>query len=209
MYAVCGHESNILLTWFPQSPPTHRQPGGDSEGEEATGNYIRPKILSEVGQDVTDDFIGDKSFGHNTIDFIKVEEEISPSQWQDFVDSSRIVELQGISSKEFDLARLLKLIEELNGNYRNRNYLSVGMLGRTIMNHVPPIFGHKTFDQVAANQSISKKKSFLHLQDSLRNIADDYLHQPIRNKESLPNATQVDFRQSMDVLLEEIVRLLK
>ncbi len=53
------------------------------------------------------------------------------------------------------------------------------------------------------------KKSMLHLNNSLRSIADSYLHQQIRNKETLPNATQVSFQQDMDRLLEEIIRKLK
>jgi hypothetical protein len=41
----------------------------------------------------------------------------------------------------------------------------------------------------------------------LRKIADGFLHQPIRKAESLPTSTQVDFRQPLDQLLGEIVRI--
>ena len=47
------------------------------------------------------------------------------------------------------------------------------------------------------------------LNSSLKNIADIYLHQTIRNSETFPNKTQIDFGKELDVLLEEIVRLLK
>lgn len=46
-----------------------------------------------------------------------------------------------------------------------------------------------------------------HLDKSLKNIADGYLHLKIRQKEVLPNETQVDFRQDLDLLLSEIIRI--
>ncbi len=45
------------------------------------------------------------------------------------------------------------------------------------------------------------------LENSSRKIADSYLHTRIRNKESLPNRTQVNFSNDMDVLLSEIIRI--
>ena len=83
------------------------------------------------------------------------------------------------------------------------------MLVRAITDHVPTLFGTKTFSQVAANYggSASFKKSMEHLDRSLRNIADGILHEQIRNKESLPSAQQVDFRQDLDRLLGEIARI--
>jgi hypothetical protein len=94
--------------------------------------------------------------------------------------------------------------------------LSVPIIGRAILDHVPPIFGFTTFDQVSNNyggQGVKKNKSFkgsmAQLNNSLRNIADNYLHQKIRNSEILPNKNQINFSQDLDVLLGEIVRILK
>jgi hypothetical protein len=47
----------------------------------------------------------------------------------------------------------------------------------------------------------------LNLNNSLRKIADSYLHQPIRKKETLPNKTQINFKNDMDVLFAEIIRI--
>jgi len=44
------------------------------------------------------------------------------------------------------------------------------------------------------------------LDASLRNIADTHLHLPIRSRDKLPTITQVNFRQDLDVLLQEVVR---
>jgi hypothetical protein len=40
-------------------------------------------------------------------------------------------------------------------------------------------------------------------------MIDSYIHAQIRSKEVLPSKTQVDFRQDLDVLLQEIVRIKK
>ena len=86
------------------------------------------------------------------------------------------------------------------------------MIGRTILHHVPPIFGLKCFDEIANNYGGPKdhksfKKNMTHLNESLKNIADSYLHLQIRKKEVLPTENQIDFKQDMDVLLGEIIRI--
>ena len=48
-----------------------------------------------------------------------------------------------------------------------------------------------------------------HLQNSSRKIADSNLHTLIRGKESLPSQIQVNFSNDVDVLLAEIIRVLK
>ena len=47
------------------------------------------------------------------------------------------------------------------------------------------------------------------LSNSLRKIADNYLHTQIRKNEVLPNSTQIDYSNDVDLLLSEIIRLLK
>ena len=49
----------------------------------------------------------------------------------------------------------------------------------------------------------------VHLDSSSRKIADAFLHTQIRSKEVLPNSTQIDFSNDLDVLLSEIYRTLK
>jgi len=83
------------------------------------------------------------------------------------------------------------------------------MLVRSILDHVPPIFQSRNFGEVVANHGgRSFKESMRNLNDSSRKIGDQHLHGQIRRKETLPNETQVDFSNSLDVLLAEIERLL-
>jgi hypothetical protein len=86
----------------------------------------------------------------------------------------------------------------------------MAMLTRAIIDHVPPIFGMKNFSEVANNYggSSSVKKEFKNLETTARNIADLHLHSHIRRKEVLPNLTQVDVSNSLDLLLSEIISLL-
>jgi hypothetical protein len=134
------------------------------------------------------------------------------STYEVYVNSSRIQELNNLKKKvnKFDLIKLIKMCEELNKCYSNECFMAVIMLNRSILNHVPPIFNEKTFKEVLNNYKSPKsfKDSMDHLEKSSRKIADSYLHIPIRKNETLPNATQVNFRNDLDVLLGEIVRIL-
>ena len=109
------------------------------------------------------------------------------------------------------MSKLIRFCEELDESFLFENYLSVGMLIRGIIDHIPPVFGCKNFNEVVNNYNGTKsfKESMLNLNNSLRKISDSYLHTHIRNKETLPNKTQINFSSDMDVLLSEIIRILK
>ena len=115
-----------------------------------------------------------------------------------------------MSSDKYDLCKLIRLCEELNSSYLHKSYFAVAMLTRAIIDHIPLIFNCNNFPEVANNYQCDKsfKKSMQNLQNSLRNISDGILHSHIRNKESLPNETQVNFYSDLDLLLSEIARIL-
>jgi len=126
-----------------------------------------------------------------------------------FVSRSRIIELQALKSKEFDLSRLVRMCEELVDCAEHENAHAVIMLTRAILDHVPPIFGFKAFSRVANNYGDkSFKDAMSHLENGSRRIADLNLHTRIRTREALPNMTQVGFSGPLDLLLSEIVRKL-
>lgn len=127
-----------------------------------------------------------------------------------YVSRDRIKELKDIQNKHYDLRVLISFCEELNRSFSNKSFFSSIMLVRSILNHVPPIFNSKSFNEVANNYgSKSFKDSMKNLNNSSRKIADSYLHTMIRSKEVLPTSNQVDFSNDLDVLLGEIVRVLK
>ena len=126
-----------------------------------------------------------------------------------FVDPKRIEDLEKIDKTQFDLTKLIKKCEELNIAYSTACYFAVGMLTRAIIDHIPPIFGKNSFNEVAGScGSKSFKDSMVHLNKSSRKIADSFLHTHIRRKETLPTKTQVNFSSDLDVLLGEVIRIL-
>jgi hypothetical protein len=137
----------------------------------------------------------------------KQSDSISPS----FVAPSRIEELLTSKSKAFDFTKLVRLCEELNLCFSAECYLATSMVTRSVLDHVPPVFGCKTFQEVANNYPGSKsfRESIQHLEKSSRKIADQHLHCQIRKSEVLPTTKQVDCSQDLDVLLAEVVRLTK
>jgi hypothetical protein len=127
-----------------------------------------------------------------------------------FVDETRIADLRNIGQTEFDLRKLLAICEELNICHRSQCYHAVAALTRSLLDHVPPIFGVRSFCEVVNNYAGTRsfRESMEHLDRSARKIADAHLHGQVRAKESLPTRTQVNFSNDIDVLLAEVTRIL-
>lgn len=128
-----------------------------------------------------------------------------------YVHQTRISELLNSSRSRHDVKRLVRLLEELNIVHANQCHMATAMLVRAVADHVPPVFGLKNFGEVASNYAggNSFKGSMQQLQNSLRHIADAHLHVQMRKSETVPTERQVDFRNDLDVLLGEVVRLLR
>jgi hypothetical protein len=125
-----------------------------------------------------------------------------------FVNAGRIEALKGSRAGKFDLSRLIRMCEELNDCSEREDAHATIMLTRAILDHVPPVFGVSTFAEVANNHGgRSFKGAMSHLENGSRRIADLYLHAKMRDRETLPNMTQVDFSAPLDLLLSEIERL--
>lgn len=127
---------------------------------------------------------------------------------ENFISLYRIEEIQNLKS-DFDFSKLVKILNELNKAYGNELYYATGCLIRVILDHVPPIFNCKNFNEVANNYQGAKsfKEAMKGLNEQMRKISDSYLHTPIRKKEALPSKQQVEARSSVDLLLSEIIRL--
>jgi hypothetical protein len=165
--------------------------------------YIPKNILESLGENITQKFIKH--------DFGYLQNRSKPKLKTDsFVDSSRIEEIIEIKNRNFDFTKLIALLKELNFAYENECFLTVPLLIRAIIDHIPPIFGKDNFKEVCGNYgTLSFRENITHLEKSSRKIADSFLHVQIRNKETLPNKTQINFHQNLDVLLGEIVRINK
>ena len=162
--------------------------------------YFKADSLSRLFSDVTNDFIRKFSTDRNQ----------AKTVFYPYVNKLRIDELTLLSNNNFDLRRLIKLCDEINHTFNNKCYISTIILVRAVLDHIPPIFVKKTFTEVANNYGgKSFKETMLHLDNSSRKIADLYLHTQISNKEDVPLEQQVNFSQSLDLLLSEIIKSLK
>jgi len=131
-----------------------------------------------------------------------------PMAVQFYVAESRLAELRTLKSAKFDFCKLIRLCEELNVAYSENCFYAVAMLTRSILDHVPPVFGVSSFAQVANNYAGAK--SFKELMGQLevvtRKVGDLHLHSQISRKEALPVEQQVSFKAQFDLLLAEVIR---
>jgi hypothetical protein len=138
-----------------------------------------------------------------------VQKVFSEPSVKHFINPNRFEEIRKLESAEFDLSKLIRLLEELDSSYQQGNLLAVPILIRAVLDHVPPIFKKQSFAEVANSSAKSTKDQLLYLEDFVRKLADGNLHTKIRNAESLPNKTQVECLGPFDVLLAEVSRVLR
>ena len=126
-----------------------------------------------------------------------------------FIDPKRIEEIRLLKTNSFDFKKLLELCREINICYATESYFAVAILTRAILDHIPPIFGVNSFNEVVNNYNGGKsfKELMLQLGNQSRKIADLHLHGQIRSDEVLPTRTQVNFQPALDMLLSEIIRI--
>jgi len=150
-------------------------------------------------------------FDFYIVNEVSEKETVKKSEVVNYVDEERIKELASLPKDKFDTTKLVELCKELNQNYKWNNYFAVGALLRTILHHVPPVFGMKEFKHVASDYSWGKshKNRIMKLSESAKDIADNILHEHIRKLEVLPKKPRVDFKAELDILLAEIVTILK
>ena len=127
-----------------------------------------------------------------------------------YVAPERIAELRACPRTRWDLGRLAQLCVELNVAHGGRCTMATALLLRAILDHVPPIFGMASFDEVAQRYDAGGttfKKQMHRLQHLTRRVADGHLNRPIQAAEILPSPADVDFRSPLGELLGEIVRV--
>lgn len=123
-----------------------------------------------------------------------------------FIEIEVIESIIKLKSTKHDLTKLIKFIEELNFNYKYGNYLSSILILRAILNHIPPIFGVKSFAEYVSQAGRSIKSILQRLEEDARPIADLHSHIMIKKRENLPTKNQIEpYKSSIEVLLHEII----
>lgn len=167
------------------------------------GNYFIPSQLKEFGIEISDEIVGDHSFGCEIKDVL-IEND-------NFINHSRIKELVDLNEKcKYDLSKLITFCKEINSNYIHHNYYSVALLLRTLLNHVPPAFnGKDSFDQVLAELNGPKHKTkreiLSRLHELQRKFADMVTHEKLKEFEPEMTLQQVSFKPEVDYLLQEVI----
>jgi len=133
---------------------------------------------------------------------------LGANKW--IVDPQRINKLSQISSTDVDFEFLSRLCREINSCFAQGHVLATLLLMRTILNYVPPVFGHDTFAQVVAQSGRSLKQSFDHLENGLRKIADFQTHRQLRNSDLYPTMAQVEpYKPQFELLIDEVMERVK
>jgi len=132
--------------------------------------------------------------------------EINAAKNAAFLDHAVLNNLRQLNNQHFDTCKLCRMCEELNEAYARGNYISSVLLLRAIINHIPAIFGFKSFAQVVAQSGRSIKAILSRLEDDARPIADLHTHILIRQKEHLPTKNQIEpYKAGFEVLIQEII----
>ncbi len=128
---------------------------------------------------------------------------------KEFVDSALVARVASLGAQSFNLAKLIRFTVELNENYSCGNYLSCALLIRAIINHVPPLFGQRTFTQVVASAGKSVKAILRQLEEGARDIGDLHTHEIVDGYSSPPTKNQIEpYKPPLEVLYKEIERRL-
>jgi len=124
--------------------------------------------------------------------------EESAEQSNEYINQDLINDF-GKKKDNFNYKKLICLLNELNSCYKLNYQYSSFMLIRAVLDHIPPLLGYSSFEEVVNNYSWSKTdKKYMKALLEFRNEADDALHRPISNDqdlleiENLPNSIRIN-----------------
>lgn len=123
-----------------------------------------------------------------------------------FLNADLLLALKALPAPKLDVSKLVKMCEELNDSNARGNYIAAALLIRAVMNHVPPIFGAKSFKEVISQSSRSVKAVLARLDDEARPIADLHNHMHIRKAEHVPSKNQIEpCKAPFEILIAEVI----
>ncbi|MFE4082876.1 hypothetical protein [Streptomyces sp. YIM B13502] len=107
---------------------------------------------------------------------------VTPPELKRYVNEGLLAELTAKQGKtKLNVNKLLQLLRELDDAYQDEHPYSCHALLRAIIDHVPPILGHKSFEAVANSYPWSRTdKKYMARLLEFKTQADDVLHRQIR-----------------------------
>jgi len=123
-----------------------------------------------------------------------------------FLHKDVLLHLKAVQGARLDPCKLVQMCEELNDNYARGNYISSALLLRAIINHVPSVFGERTFSAVVAKSGRSLKAVLSRLDDDARPMTDLHTHFLMRQSEHIPTKNQLEpFKPGFEMLIQEVI----
>ncbi|MFJ4981492.1 hypothetical protein ACIP6X_40310 [Streptomyces coeruleorubidus] len=149
-------------------------------------------------------------------DFAPVEGEAPPAaapERRQYVDAGLMDDLDGAAKKTpWRVRKLIALCQELNDAFVVGSPHACAALIRAILDHIPPVFGHKDFRHVAAQHSFpvqrTDKAHAKNLAD-FKDIADDVMHRPIGFNVPVISMDDIPAPVRLNAILHEVLRLLR
>jgi hypothetical protein len=100
--------------------------------------------------------------------------------------------------------KLRRLIDELNDNFGRGNVYAAHALLRTLLDHIPPLLGHREFQQLVNHHHWTRgDASYVRRLDAFRLQANDALHRTISRKADLLAMEDMPPRLWINRLLQE------
>lgn len=105
---------------------------------------------------------------------------------------------------EFNYKKLIRLLGELNANFAAGYPYSSSMLVRAVLDHIPPLLGCTSFEEVADNYPWSRTdKEYMKRLLDFKNDADDALHRQISKDQDLLEMDNLPSSNRVNRLLQE------
>jgi len=119
-------------------------------------------------------------------------------------------QLRGIEGAAWDTSKLIALADELDTCVRTGCVFAAHAVLRTLLDHVPPLFGQKTFAGVASSHPWGKTDGrYLNRLNSFRTQGDDALHRQISTRPDLLMIDDLPEGAAVNALLQACVTQLQ
>ncbi|MBQ1091442.1 hypothetical protein [Streptomyces sp. B93] len=215
-----------LNPWFVQVLPDllSHEPAISTGGVHlADGRWEREvtrSVMQYIGVDTVEEYIG-KTIEIVTANAAEIspapvgatEPQVSPPPRGSYIDPALLNDLEkAAQTSTWKLHKLIALCRELNDNYAAGNPYASAAVIRAILDHIPPVFGHQDFKQVAAQHTFATQRTDkAHAQRlaAFKDIAHDGLHRPISSA-AVPTIGMDDLEAParLNAILYELMRLL-
>lgn len=161
--------------------------------------------IADRGEDATDQFITEPPGSAAKQATVPPSQTVALPSLPSYVDEQIIDAIRAKDGKvRFNVTKLLALIDELNDNCQRTSTYSAHAMLRAILDHIPPILGHRSLDEVANNYSWGQTdKAYMKKLLDFKLQADDALHRQISSKPDLLSPHDLPPRKWINQLLQE------